>query len=295
VNPSLSLNVVRDVQQLFDYPFMVNALQAGTLVAIAGALVGWYMVLRRQSFAGHTLSVMAFPGAAAAAWAGVPLAYGYYAACTFAALALGRSRTRRRDARSAESAAIGVVQAAGLAAGFLFLSLAKSVLSDLEDLLFGSFLGISDGQVRTLALVCLVVGVIVVLSARPLLFASIDPTLAAVQGVPVGLLSGAFLLVLGLAVAAISQITGVLLVFALLVSPAASAQALTARPLASLGLSVAFALATCWLGLGLAYYSPYPVGFFIASIAFMLYLLARLFQALRERRPLRAPRVGLAR
>jgi zinc/manganese transport system permease protein len=295
VNPSLSLNVVRDVQQLFDYPFMVNALQAGTLVAIAGALVGWFMVLRRQSFAGHTLSVMAFPGAAAAAWAGVPLAYGYYAACTLAALALGRSRTRRRDARSAESAAIGIVQAAGLAAGFLFLSLAKSVLSGLEDLLFGSFLGISDGQVRTLLVVCLVVGTIVVLSARPLLFASIDPTLAAVHGVPVGLLSGAFLLVLGLAVAAISQITGVLLVFALLVSPAASAQALTARPLASLGLSVAFALATCWLGLGLAYYSPYPVGFFIASIAFALYLLARLFQALRERRPIRAPRVGLAR
>jgi zinc/manganese transport system permease protein len=169
------------------------------------------------------------------------------------------------------------------------------VLSGLEDLLFGSFLGISDGQVRTLALVCLVVGVLVVLSARPLLFASIDPTLAAVHGVPVGLLSGAFLLVLGLAVAAISQITGVLLVFALLVSPAASAQALTARPLASLGLSVAFALATCWLGLGLAYYSAYPVGFFIASIAFALYLLARLFQALRERRPIRAPRAGLAR
>jgi zinc/manganese transport system permease protein len=280
MNPSLSLDVVRDVQQLFDYPFMVNALQAGTLVAIAGALVGWYMVLRRQSFAGHTLSVMAFPGAAAAAWAGVPLAYGYYAACAVAALALGRSRSRWRDARSAESAAIGIVQAAGLAAGFLFLSLARSVLSGLEDLLFGSFLGISDGQVRTLALVCPAVVLVVVLSARPLLFASVDPALAAVHGVPVGLLSGAFLLVLGLAVAAISQITGVLLVFALLVCPAASAQALTARPVAGLGLSVAFALATCWLGLGLAYYSPYPVGFFVASVAFALYLLARLIQAL---------------
>jgi zinc/manganese transport system permease protein len=287
VNPSLSLNVVRDVRQLFDYPFMVNALQAGTLVAVAGALAGWYMVLRRQTFAGHTLSVMAFPGAAAAAWVGVPLAYGYYAAGTLAALALGRSRARWRGARSAESAATGIVQAAGLAAGFLFLSLDRSVLSGLEDLLFGSFLGISDGQVRTLALVCLAVGLIVLLSARPLLFASVDPTLAAVHGVPVGLLSGGFLLVLGLAVAAISQITGVLLVFALLVSPAASAQALTARPLASLGLSVAFALATCWLGLGLAYYSPYPVGFFIASVAFALYVLARLVQALRERRPSR--------
>ncbi len=119
--------------------------------------------------------------------------------------------------------------------------------------------------------------------ARPLLFASVDPGVAAARGVPVRLLSLAFLLLLGLAVGATSQITGVLLVFALLVAPAASAQALTARPLASLILTVALGLLVVWLGLGIAYFSIYPAGFFIATVAFAVYVLARLVAAARAR------------
>src|SRR6202011_4595915 len=89
-HPSPSAARVSDVQQLFSFPFMVNALAAGTIVAVLAAVVGWYMVLRRQSFAGHTLSVMAFPGAAGAAWLGLPAALGYYLACGAAALTMGR-------------------------------------------------------------------------------------------------------------------------------------------------------------------------------------------------------------
>jgi zinc/manganese transport system permease protein len=277
--PSLSLDLVADVRQLLAYPFMVNALEAGTIVAVLAGVIGWYMVLRRQSFAGHTLSLMAFPGATGAALAGIPTALGYYLACGVAALAIGRSRRGSRT----ESAAIGTVQTAGLAAGYLFLSLNHAVLGGLETLLFGDVLGVSSGQVLALLVVAVAVLVLLALVARPLLFATIDRDVAQASGVPAGALDVGFLLILGLAVAATSQVTGALLVFALLVAPAATAQTLTTRPLFSLALSVAFALLVAWLGLGIAYFSIYPVGFYITTFAFALYLLARIGRRLAAR------------
>jgi zinc/manganese transport system permease protein len=294
MNPTLSWNIPSDLGHLFDYPFMVNALLAGTLVAVMAGVIGWYMVLRRQSFAGHTLSAMAFPGAAGAALAGLPLALGYYVACTVAALAMSPAQRRDGHAYSAESAAIGTVQATGLAIGFLFLSLYHGVLASLETLLFGSFLGISNGQVVTLLIVAAGVLIALVLVGRPLLFASLDPQAAGAQRVPVRLLSTGFLLLLGLAVAATSQITGALLVFALLVTPAATARTLTTRPAVSLALTIGLALLTAGLGLGIAYYSPYPVGFWITTVAFAIYLLAQLANLMSPARgERRAPPVTL--
>jgi zinc/manganese transport system permease protein len=275
-NPTLSWNLVSDVRELLRYQFMVNALQAGTIVAVMAGVVGWYMVLRRQSFAGHTIAVMSFPGAAGAALAGVPSALGYYLACGIAALSIGRAGGSARRGRSGESAAIGVVQAAGLALGFLFLSLYSGVLEQLQTLLFGTFLGIDRNQVLTLLLVAVVVLAALAVLGRPLLLASLDPEVARARGVPVRALDIGFLLILGLAVAATSQITGALLVFALLVAPPAAAQALTPRPGLSLVLSVVFALLVTWVGLGISYYSIYPLGFFVTSLAFGLYVLAQL-------------------
>ena len=289
--PTLSWNLVSDVEELLRYPFMVNAFQAGTIVAVMAGVVGWYMVLRRQSFAGHTIAVMAFPGAAGAALAGVPSALGYYLACGLAALAIGRSPRGGARGRAGESAAIGVVQVAGLALGFLFLSLYSGVLEQLETLLFGTFLGIDSGQVLTLLIVAVVVLAALAVVARPLLFVSLDPEGARARGVPVRALDIGFLLLLGLAVAATSQITGALLVFALLVAPPAAAQALTPRPGLGLALSVVFALIVTWLGLGISYFSPYPLGFFITSLGFGLYALAALARWLARRRgsPRRSP------
>ena len=129
---------------MFAYPFMVNALEAGTIVSLIAAVAGWFMVLRRQTFAGHTLAVMSFPGASAAALAGVPLAAGYFASSAAAAVAIAAG-SRGRDGRDPvqESAVIGTVQVAGLALGFLFLSLYGGILESLETMLFGSFLGIT--------------------------------------------------------------------------------------------------------------------------------------------------------
>jgi zinc/manganese transport system permease protein len=278
LNPSLSLNPIDDVNQLLTFPFMVHALQAGTIVAVLAAVSGWYMVLRRQTFAGHTLSVMAFPGAAGAALAGLPASLGYYLACGAAALAIGRSGRR---AIGFENALIGTVQTVGLAAGFLFLSLDNAVLGGLETLLFGSILGVSSGQVLALLIVAVVSLSVLALVARPLLFSTLDPDGARARGVPVAALDVGFLLVLALAIAATSQITGALLVFALLVAPAAAAQQITARPLPGLAVSVLFALLVAWLGLGVAYFSPYPAGFWTTTFAFGLYLLVRLWKAVR--------------
>jgi zinc/manganese transport system permease protein len=282
-NPTLSWNLVHDVHELLAYRFMVNALQAGTVVAVMAGAVGWYMVLRRQSFAGHTIAVMSFPGAAGAALVGIPSALGYYLACGIAALAIGRPRGVGRGARSHESAAIGVVQVAGLALGFLFLSLYSGVLEQLETLLFGTFLGIDRAQVLTLVVVAVVVLGALAFMARPLLLASFDPEVARARGVPVRALDIGFLLVLGLTVAATSQITGALLVFALLVAPPAAAQAITARPGLGLGLSVGFALLVTWLGLGVSYFSIYPLGFFVTTFGFGVFLLAKLSGFVRAR------------
>ena len=273
-NPSLSFDLVSDVRQLLTFPFMVNALEAGTVVAVLASVVGWYMVLRRQAFAGHTLSVMAFPGATGAALIGLPTALGYYIACTAAALGMRRAGRRSGGRYRGETATIGVVQATGLAAGFLFLSLNHQVLGGPETLLFGTFLGVSQSQVLALLAVAAVAILVLAACARPLLLSTIDREVAEAGGLPVGALDAAFLLILALAVAATSQITGALLVFALLVAPAAAAQLVTMRPLLGLALSVAFGLLIVWLGLGIAYFSPYPVGFWTTTFGFGLYLLA---------------------
>jgi len=281
-NPSLSLNPIADLRQLFAFPFMVNALEAGTIVAVLASVVGWYVVLRRQTFASHTLSVMAFPGATGAALAGLPISLGYYLACTLAALALGPTSRGSRRRYGSETATIGTVQTVGLAAGFLFLSLNQAVLGGPDSLLFGTFLGITRSQVL-LAVAVASLGALTAL-ARPLLFASVDREVARASGVPVALVDAGFLLILALAIAATSQLTGALLVFALLVTPPACAQLVTMRPLAGLALSVGFALAIVWLGLGIAYFTIYPIGFYITTLAFGLYLLLRVSRAVRERR-----------
>lgn len=261
---------------LFEFPFMLHALEAGTAVAVLAAVVGWYMVLRRQSFAGHTLSVMAFPGASGAVLAGLPMSLGYYIACGAAALAIGAGPGGRTRSRRGENALTGTVQASGLALGFLFLSLDHQVLGGPETLLFGSFLGITQGQALTV--VTLALGSLAVLAVvgRPLLFASVDRQVAQARGIPTRALDVGFLLILGITVAATSQITGALLVFALLVAPAATAQQLTLRPLPALLISVAVSVAVVWLGLGFAYYTVYPIGFYITSFAFGTYVLVRL-------------------
>ncbi|MBV8952070.1 MAG: metal ABC transporter permease, partial [Actinobacteria bacterium] len=218
---------------------MVNAFRAGTIVAVVAGAIGWFMVLRRQAFAGHTLAVVSFPGAAGAIWLGVSATTGYFAACIVAALVIALvPRPSSAQTYSEESAVVGTVQAFALASGMLFVSLYGGFLNSVTALLFGTFLGISDRQVFTLLVVALVVTVVLAAIARPLFFATVDSDVASARGLPTRLLSIVFLVLLGCTAAEVSQITGALLVFALLVMPAASAQQLTARPGLSFGLTI---------------------------------------------------------
>ncbi len=279
---TFSWNLVADLRDMWSLPFMVNAFRAGTIVAVVAALVGWFMVLRRQSFAGHTLAVVGFPGAAAAAWLGLSAMAGYLGLCLTAALVIAAGPERGRGERQ-ESAVIGTVQAFALAAGNLFLALSAGFLGGVNALLFGSFLGITAGQVRTLAVVGGLVLAVLLVIGRPLLFASIDVDVARAHGVPVRALGIAFLLLLGATAAEVSQITGALLVFALLVLPPATARMITVSPVRGMLVAVVLALLTVWVALFVAYYSPYPIGFWLTTIAFGGYLLTAGIGALARR------------
>ncbi|MGH9057516.1 MAG: metal ABC transporter permease [Acidimicrobiales bacterium] len=281
MNPHLGWDLAGDVRQLLAFHFMVNALRAATITAVVGGIAGWLMVLRRQTFAGHTLSVVAFPGAAGAALLGVGAAWGYFGLCLAAAAVIGAvPYVPDRRAFSEEPAVVGTVQAALLGAGFLFMSLSKQFLSGVDSLLFGTFLGVTDGQVITLLAVGAAVLTVLAALGRPLLFASVDPSVATSRGVPVRMVGVAFALVLGATVAEVSQITGALLVFALLVMPAAAARRLTSRTGLGLAVSVALALVVAWLGLGLSYfYARFPSGFYICTVGFAVYLLSGLPRA----------------
>ena len=162
-----------------------------------------------------------------------------------------------------------------LGAGFLFVSLYGGNLNGINALLFGSIIGVTEGDVTRVVIAAAVAVVVIGVIGRPLLFASIDPDVAGARGVPTRWVSIAFTVLLGLAAAASAEVTGALLVFALLVLPAGTAQSLTARPAVGLFLSVGLAVVITWTGLAVAYYSPYPIGFWLTTFAFAVFLATR--------------------
>ncbi|GAA1213160.1 metal ABC transporter permease [Pseudonocardia alaniniphila] len=285
----MSLNLVADVQQMLGFHFMLNALRAGTIVAVVAGAVGYFMVLRRQSFAGHTLATLGFPGAAGAVWLGAGAAIGYFGFCVAGALVIALLPSTSRPGSGLggygdESAAVGTVQAFASACGFLFVGLYGGYLSGLNNLLFGTITAVSDSQVLLLLVAGVVCLVVLVALGRPLLFATIDPDVARVHGVPVRAAGVAFLVLLGIATAGASQVTGSLLVFALLVAPAAAATRLTARPAAGAALSIVLALLVTWCGETIAFFSPYPIGFWVTTLAFGVYVVATACRAGLEHR-----------
>jgi zinc/manganese transport system permease protein len=268
-------NLWNDLRDMWSLPAMVSAFRAGTIVAVLAGLVGWFMVLRRQSFAGHTLSLAGFPGAAAGVLTGIGATAGYLGFALAAALVFGLLPAGRGRGYREESAAVGTVQAFALATGLLFVALYHGYLGGTSAMLFGTVLGITPGQVTVVAVIAVGVLAVLGLIGRPLLFTSIDGDVARAHGVPTKMLDVVFLLLLGATTAEISQITGALLVIALLVLPAATAQVLAARPAVSLALSVLFSVCTVWAALFIGFYSAYPIGFWLTTVAFAGWVLAQ--------------------
>ncbi len=274
-----SWNLVADVQDLLRYHFMQNALLAGMLVALVAGLMGYFMVLRSASFAGHTLANVGFAGAAGATLVGVAPVIGLLLFGLLAAFGIGVLGERSNRGWSRSDVAVGTILTLALGLGLLFERLSTASANYVYAVLFGSVLGISDTDVIEIALTAAATLLVLAVIGRPLLFASVDPEVAAARGVPVRLLTYLFLALLAFAVAEAVQVTGVLLIFALLVTPAATALQITARPASALALATAIALLVTWTGLAVAYYTPYPVGFFITTFAFGLYILARIMRA----------------
>jgi len=271
-----SWNLVSDIAAMWQYDFMQHAFEAGTVVAVAAGVIGYFVVLRSSSFAAHGLSHAGFTGAAGAVLLGLNPLYGLFVftgAGALAMAALGR-KAASRDVQ------IGVVLAFMLGLGILFISLYKGYATEAYSLLFGEILGISAGDVWVTLITSVVILVAFACMYRPLLFTSLDEEVAAAKGVPafgVGLL---FMLLIAAAVSISVQVVGVLLIFALMVTPAAVAQRVARRPVDGIVLSVLIALLATWFGLFVSFYLPYPVSFFITASTFALYLGVRAWQAL---------------
>ena len=261
---------------MFTYDFMQNAFAAAGIVAVVCGLVGFFLVLRAQTFAGHALSHVGFAGATGAVLLGISPLWGLVALTLLAGIGMGLlgERLHQRDV------AIGIVLAMSLGLGLLFLHFFTAYATQATALLFGNVLGVDAATVWTLLLLGIVATAALSAISRPLLFASLQPELAEAKGVSLRMVSALFLAIVALAVAQCAQIVGVLLVFALMVGPAAAAQSVTTRFWRGIALSVALSLAEAWLGLVLAFVTDWPTSFWITALSGCIYLAAVLLSGL---------------
>lgn len=255
---------------MFEYDFMVNAFAASGIVAVVAGVVGFFLVMRGQTFAGHALSHVGFTGATGAALLGITPFWGLIGFTLVAGVGMGAlgERLARRDV------AIGITLSLSLGIGLLFLHFYTAYATQVTALLFGNVLGVDRPTLTLLfwlGLLCLGALAIIV---RPLVFATLQPQLAEAKGVSLRLVSVLFLAVVALAVAQCTQIVGVLLVFTLMVGPAAAAQNLTTRLGAGIALAAALALIEAWSGITLAFYTDWPSSFWITATSALIYVLS---------------------
>jgi len=263
--------------QLLGQHFVHTALLAGLVVAITAGAIGTFVVTRGASFAVHAISELGFTGAAGALVVGLDPVLGMLGGSLAVGLVLGLLSLRGRERDSA----IGAVLAFGLGVGVLFLSLYQGYATEATNLLFGSIVGVSDRQLAVLAAVGGIVLAGIGALYRPLLFSSVDPEVAAARGVPLRALSVAMFLLLALTTAEAIQVVGVLLVLTLVITPAAAAQRLTARPGLAVLLSIAIAVVATEGGILLSLEQSWPTSFFISAISFAVYLFARVYRRRR--------------
>lgn len=259
---------------LFAHPFMRYAFGAGTAVALAAGLVGYFLVLRAQIFTADALSHVAFAGALGALAAGLDLLLGLFVMTIAVALGMGALGRRARP----DDVVIGGVFAWILGLGVLFLRLYTTHRSGSANgqagvsVLFGSIFGLSGAGAALTAAIALAVCVALAIVARPLLFASLDEAVAAARGVPVRLLGYAFLVLVAATAAEATQVVGALLILGLLAAPAGAAMRITTRPLRAMVISAGIAVASVWIGLVVSYAVPdVPPSFAILAVATLTY------------------------
>jgi len=258
------------ISTMLDYEFMRNAFAAGAVVAVVAGTVGFFLVLRNLAFAGHALSHVGFAGATGAVLIGLPPLWGLLAFTLAAGVVMGLlgERVRGRDI------AVGIILSLALAMGVLFLYLYTTHATQATALLFGNVLGVSPAMLRDMTLLGAVSLLGLAVISRPLLFATLEPELAEAKGVSLRLVSVLFLVIVAVAVAEAAQVVGVLLVFALMVGPAAAALRLTSRLGWGVALAALLGLIETWLGITLAYVTDWPTSFWIVLLSCAVYFLS---------------------
>lgn len=266
---------------MLDYDFMQNAFAAAGVVAVVSGLVGYFLVLRGQTFAGHALSHVGFTGATGAVLMGVAPLWGLLAVTVACGIGMGMmgERLAQRDV------AIGLVLTLSLGLGLLFLHFYTSFATQAATLLFGNVLAVDRETVWLLLGLGAVCVTTLAVIARPLLFVSLQPELAEAKGVDPRLFGVLFLAIVAMTTAACAQIVGVLLVFTLMVGPAAAAQRLTTRVGRGVALAAGLALAQAWGGIALAYVTDWPTSFWISALSAAGYVLAVGAEAALRRYP----------
>jgi zinc/manganese transport system permease protein len=254
--------------EILQSSFMQHALIGGSLVAVAAGLLGYFVITRQNAFAAHALAHIGFPGATGAILIGVPVTLGLAVFCVGGGLLIGLFGRRVAD----REMATGTILALATALGVLFASLASANASTTTSVLFGNLLAISKDQLWVYGAFTLAVVLTLAVLARPLLFASVDPAVAEARGVPVRALGLAFVVLLALTITMAVQVVGTLLLFALVVTPAATALRITARPGRVALIAVALALGAVWGGLVLSAMVDLPPSFFIVSLAVIAWL-----------------------
>jgi zinc/manganese transport system permease protein len=248
--------------------FMRNALIGGTLVALAAGLMGYFIIVRNSAFAAHALAHIGFPGATGAVLLGIPVTAGLAVFCVGGALVIG-ALGKRADEREV---ATGTVLAAATGLGLFFSSLATKSSSTVTNVLFGNLLAVTHQQLLMFGVGLAVIAAVVAFIYRPLLFASVNPEVAEAKGVPVRALSVIFMVLLGLSVTMAVQAVGTLLLFALVVTPAATAILITARPGSAMALATVLAVGSVWAGLAVSAMFNVPPSFVITTIVSVIWL-----------------------
>ena len=255
-------------------PLMLNTWIAATAVAVIAGVTGFFAVLRGSTFAAHAIPNGAFAGAAGASLLGLNPFVGL--AVFSVAGALGIAGLSRR-ARSDVATALTFVMMLGV--GALFVSWSSQYAQEAYSLLFGEVFGVSAEEVLPIGILGLVSVAAIVVMFRPLMLSSALPEVAEARGVSARRMELGFLLVMALATSMTVPVVGALLMFSLMIGPAAAARSLTARPGLAMALSVVIALVTVWAGLALSYRSDWPLGFFVGMIGAAFFLAGRAYAA----------------
>ncbi|PJM73079.1 zinc ABC transporter permease [Bifidobacterium primatium] len=253
-------------------PFMVNAIEAGLLIAVAAGIMGYFTITRHSTFAAHALAHIGLPGATGAVLLGLPVSLGLGAFALGGALVIGALGKKVSE----REIATGTVLAFATGLGLFFARLSSSASQQMQSILFGSILTITDNQIVGFAIFDALLLVVVSLVYRPLLFSSLDEQVARAKGVPIGAMNVLFMAIMAGVITVAVPAVGTLLIFALVVTPAATASIVTRSPFAAIIVSCVLCLASIWGGLVLSAMFPTPPSFVIVTLSTAMWAIAKI-------------------